>query len=130
MLPATLKEALAPAASVKPSRLAWWLELSVLAVPVWRPLLSKRTTPLKLASTPRPTRWTVTLLTVTAAELLFVTVKVVNGTREALTTASELTGCAPALTVTWPPVVGIVPGGVGVETPHTAAMAARVIEPT
>src|SRR3989338_940553 len=130
MLPATVKFCEAPAASVKPSRFAWWLELSVLAVPVWRPFWSKSTMPLKLASTPRPTRWTVRLLTVTAAELLFVTVKVVNGTREALTTASELTGCAPELTVIWPPVVPVpVPVPVTVP-PQTAAIAARVAGPT
>src|SRR3989344_4801670 len=125
MLPATVKVCEAPAASVKPSRLAWWLELSVLAEPVWSPFWSKRTTPLKLASTPRPTRWTVTLLTTTAPELLFVTVKVVNGTREALTTASELTGCEPELTVIWPPVVPV-----PVPVPQTAAIAARVAGPT
>src|SRR3989344_3170555 len=99
MLPATVKAIDCPAPRVKESPiLTWWLELSVLEVPTWRPLASKRTIPLKFASTPRPVRCTVMLLIVTAVEPLFVRENLVNGTREALTTASELAGCAFALT--------------------------------
>src|SRR3990167_6487199 len=57
MLPATVRAIDCPAPIVKESPiLTWWLELSVLEVPTWRPLASKRTIPLKFASTPRPVR--------------------------------------------------------------------------
>src|SRR5947207_1716177 len=85
--------------------------------------------PLKFASTPRPTRCTVTLFTVTGLELLLVIVKVVNGTRDAPCGASELTGCAPAETMTEPEPVPVPPVE-PVVPPHAAAIAARVAGPT
>src|SRR3989338_732656 len=115
MLPATVRVFVWPGLMLKLSpTTAWWLELSVLELPSWVPVSSIRTRPENTASDARPTRWTVTPVIVTTAPELLVSVNAVNGTRAALSGASEFAGCTAGATVTPGPVgVGVV-GVVGV----------------
>ena len=93
-------------------------------MPICVPSLSRRTTPEKAALAARPTRWIVTLLTVTS-EAPAVTTNFVNGTRDALSGARPAAGWTVVETDRPEPV------GVGViTTPPIEFNFARVAAPT
>jgi hypothetical protein len=130
MLPATVTVIEVPALTTKGSpTIAWWLELSVLAIPICVPSLFRSTTPANTASCARPDLSTVIELTVTSADPA-VRTTVVNGTLAALCGANEFAGCEPAETESAPPVGVVVPPVEPVEPEFIEFNLARVIAPT
>ncbi len=113
--------------------IAWWLELSVLEIPICVPSLFRRTTEASAASCANPDLCTVIEFTVTSDDPA-VRITVVKGILAAPRGAREFAGCVPAETDKLPPcglfVFPLFPVPVAGVPADIELSLARVIGPT